>query len=218
MSSNKIWDFWANHYDNLWVQKYSLGPTREQVFKIIRTYLRGRAREHRVLYEPVKLLDVGCGTGQLIVEIKRGLPNTPMEMIGIDYSGKMIHEAILNAPFADFLIRDVSQINRTKRKFDIITCTHSLPYYQDQKQAIKNMAGLLEDNGLLILAHASDSNCYDKLALGLTKLTTGKAHYPSMGELIQLMDKDLVLLEMRKLQTHPLMPTILISVLQKKRK
>jgi methyltransferase type 12 len=31
-----IWDFWANYYNKLWVQKYSLKPSRDKVIDIIK--------------------------------------------------------------------------------------------------------------------------------------------------------------------------------------
>lgn len=35
MSSQKIWDFWAKRYDRLWVQKYSLYPTRREIISFL---------------------------------------------------------------------------------------------------------------------------------------------------------------------------------------
>jgi methyltransferase type 12 len=54
-----IWDFWANYYNKLWVQKYSLKPSRDKVIDIIK----------KTKIKNGDLLDMGCGTGQLLEDI-----------------------------------------------------------------------------------------------------------------------------------------------------
>ena len=57
----EVWEKLAHKYDRLWVQKYSLGPTRREVRAILLPLL---AKE-----PSLKILEIGCGTGQLIREI-----------------------------------------------------------------------------------------------------------------------------------------------------
>ena len=52
-----IWDFWAPRYDSLWVQRWSLGPTRAKILE----------RLPRV--EGCRILDMGCGTGQHVAAL-----------------------------------------------------------------------------------------------------------------------------------------------------
>ena len=58
----KPWDFWADRYDRLWVQKHSLGPTREYVLETLDEAVR--RGEVSVC---AKLMDLGCGSGILAV-------------------------------------------------------------------------------------------------------------------------------------------------------
>ena len=60
-----IWDFWANYYNKLWVQKYSLKPSRDKVISIIKKTGIDRG----------SLLDMGCGTGQLLEQINKEFGN-----------------------------------------------------------------------------------------------------------------------------------------------
>ena len=55
MSNQKIWNFWAPRYKELWVQKVSLKPTRVKVLEVMSK-----------LYPSKELncyMDVGCGVG-----------------------------------------------------------------------------------------------------------------------------------------------------------
>ena len=60
--SELVWNRLAIKYDRLWVQKYSLSPTRKKVIKLIKEF---------DLVNNFKLLDCGCATGQLIEEITK---------------------------------------------------------------------------------------------------------------------------------------------------
>ena len=57
----EVWEKLAHKYNRLWVQKYSLGPTRREILKIALPMLEENPN--------LKILDIGCGTGQLIGEI-----------------------------------------------------------------------------------------------------------------------------------------------------
>ena len=76
---SKIWNFWADKYDKLWVQKYSLRPTRKYIMQ---------AMSELKSNENIKILDLGCGPGQLINELYENFNN--VEITGIDFSEKMI--------------------------------------------------------------------------------------------------------------------------------
>ncbi|MDO5096595.1 MAG: class I SAM-dependent methyltransferase [Peptostreptococcaceae bacterium] len=208
MSNKKIWNYWSSRYERLWMQKYSLSVTREAVLSTIAKY---RAEKWK------KLLDIGCGTGQLLTDIEQRFGKN-ISLLGIDYSQGMIDIAEQKSTAARFLLKDVGELLSIGERFDIITCTHSLPYYENQQKAVRDMTTLLEEDGLLILAHGSVNNRYDKIAFTLTKTTTGKAKYLSKREVISLCNPDLVIQDMFVIRVRRWMPTILVSVFRKRRK
>lgn len=207
MSNRKIWDYWSKRYEKLWVQKYSLAPTRRAVLNLI-------AQNGGL--EKKAILDMGCGTGQLIVQMCQHCPGESGKIIGVDYSEGMLQIARERAPAAQFLLRDISQISSLKQRFDIITCTHSLPYYPDQGKAISDLGALLTPNGLLMIACASENTFYDKIALGAVKLTTGSAKYPSILEMKSMAAGMLKPVQVVLIKERWFMPTIVVIVFQKK--
>ena len=166
-----IWNFWADKYDKLWVQKYSLKPTRNYIVKALSKYIKN---------DGIKVLDLGCGTGELIFELTNKFNN--LEVTGIDFSEKMIEISKKRNPSAKHLQMDASELYILDSKYDIIVCTHSMPYYKEPKNVFKHLNNLLSDEGKLLIGFASGDSIYDKFILGFVKLTTGKANYPSDNE------------------------------------
>jgi ubiquinone/menaquinone biosynthesis C-methylase UbiE len=76
----KIWDFYANRYDRLWVQRFVLYPSSRLILKTTGE-----------LSSPGMILDVGCGIGELCHSMSLQYPSA--EIIGIDPSVKMIKRA-----------------------------------------------------------------------------------------------------------------------------
>lgn len=164
----RIWNFWADKYDKLWVQKYSLKPTRDYILKAI---------SKLNIYENIKVLDLGCGPGQLIHEMSHTFNN--LIITGIDFSEKMIEMSQNKNPKAKHIKLDADELYKLKDKYDLIICTHSLPYYKEPGKILMELSKLLNDDGRLLIGFASGNSFYDKLVLSFVKLTTGPANYPS---------------------------------------
>lgn len=164
-----IWDSYEKIYDKLWVQKVSLEPTRRAV----------RAQIKRLAGEEASLIDIGCGTGQLLDEIRRDHPQ--FEYTGVEPSrlGQVAKERGL-------FVREVSIAKlRGDEDYDFVLCTHSFPYYSNKEKAIKKLADLTKSGGYLLIAHATSDTRYDKVMLQGVKLTTSKANYPSEAEMLK---------------------------------
>ena len=81
----KIWDYWSNHYNNLWVQKLSLEPTRKAVSEEILNIANPTKK--------LSILDVGCGTGQLLSDLNQKMNQYYVRFTGIDLSEKMLQRS-----------------------------------------------------------------------------------------------------------------------------
>ncbi|MBN2008512.1 class I SAM-dependent methyltransferase [candidate division KSB1 bacterium] len=164
-----IWDFWATHYNSLWVQRVSLGPTRSEII------------QHLTERQRCKLLDVGCGTGQLFGDIRDQLPNARIDYLGIDASPAMIEVAKRNNPEGTFMVSSIMDFLAVHNSYDVIVCAHAFPYFPDKAMTLFKLKTMLKPRGSLLLAQASTNNLLDWLVLSFVKLTTSRAQYLSIN-------------------------------------
>lgn len=210
MKSSRIWDFWAGHYEGLWVQKWSLKPTRDAVVEELK-----RSYETDAAFT---LLDAGCGVGELLEEIHTVFPKAGV--FGLDYSLQMTKKTKERVPegvICHQAVEELETINKTifPENFDVILCTHSFPYYKDQQKVLNLFHRRLKPAGRLFLAFASESTLYDRGIMPLVKLTTGNAKYPSKKELRGMIKEEFAYRTEENVAKHFWMPTLLFVVLQK---
>lgn len=210
MAKEKLWSFWAQSYDRLWVQRYSLGPTRREVLQALQGILKKE--------KPYKILDVGCGIGELLRDIQRTFPDFQLQLTGIDFSSGMINKAQSLSEGIRYQKMDVNNLGAWQETFDIIICTHSFPYYPHQREILKNFQQLLEGRGHLLLAQASQNNLYDKIALFFVKFTTGQANYPSVRTMEKLAQGIFTLEKVILIKERFYMPSIYLFILKGREK
>lgn len=173
----EVWEKLAHKYNNLWVQKYSLGPTRREVKKIVLPLLEKN--------NELKILDIGCGTGQLIKEISDQY--NKVNYLGIDVAENMIEVAKKNNKGKNVKFKTSSiESFESNEKYDIIICTHAFPYFPNKQEMIKKMAGLCNKKGQVIIVNSSTNSLKDLIINFFLKATTSKAKYLSIDEMKKL--------------------------------
>ena len=173
----EVWEKLAHKYNNLWVQKYSLGPTRREVKKIVLPLLEKN--------KELKILDIGCGTGQLIKEISEHY--NKVNYLGIDVAENMIEVAKKNNKGKNVKFKTSSiESFENNDKYDIIICTHAFPYFPNKQEIIKKMAGLCNKKGQVIIVNSSTNSLKDLIINFFLKATTSKAKYLSIDEMKKL--------------------------------
>ncbi|MBW8330810.1 MAG: class I SAM-dependent methyltransferase [Prolixibacteraceae bacterium] len=175
MFGPKIWDYYADRYDRLWVQRFVLNPSRRLILKTM-----GELPVSR------RILDVGCGIGELCHSMS--VQNPLALIVGIDPSVKMIQRA--EEKFSGNNIRYICGHPDSlpeNQKFDLIVSTNAFPYMPDKPKALLGMKMLLKPNGRLLLLFANRNTFYDALWLMFVKLTTSKADYLSVSSLHNLL-------------------------------
>jgi len=173
----EVWEKLAHKYNNLWVQKYSLGPTRREVKKIVLPLLEKN--------NELKILDIGCGTGQLIKEISDHY--NKVNYLGIDVAENMIEVAKKNNKGKNVKFKTSSiESFESNEKYDIIICTHAFPYFPNKQEMIKKMAGLCNKKGQVIIVNSSTNSLKDLIINFFLKATTSKAKYLSIDEMKKL--------------------------------
>ena len=173
----EVWEKLAHKYNNLWVQKYSLGPTRREVKKIVLPLLEKN--------NELKILDIGCGTGQLIKEISDQY--NEVDYLGIDVAENMIEVAKKNNKGKNIEFKNSAiESFESNDKYDIIICTHAFPYFPNKQEMIKKMAGLCNKKGQVIIVNSSTNSLKDLIINFFLKATTSKAKYLSIDEMKKL--------------------------------
>jgi len=103
-----------------------------------------------------KILDIGCGQGNLSGYIKQKYPQ--VHISGIDLASKMLELARINNPEGWFMVMDCRNIMELREKFDAILCGFILPYLsrEDACQLIADVSGLLMPEGIFYLSTMED--------------------------------------------------------------
>ncbi|MBK9570712.1 MAG: class I SAM-dependent methyltransferase [Chitinophagaceae bacterium] len=102
--------------------------------------------------ENAKILEIGCGPGNIIKYLLNKRPDFRIE--GIDISPNMIELAKANNPTADFKVMDCREIDKLQSKVDGIICGFCFPYLSkiDSSKLVKNCGNLLNDKGVLYIS------------------------------------------------------------------
>lgn len=201
------WENLARKYNRLWVQKYSLGPTRREVLKIVLPRLQSDAS--------LKVFEAGCGTGQLINDIARQCPQ--IDYLGIDAASNMIDIAKESVKGQKILFQACPMENFTStEKYDIIICTHAFPYFPDKEDVLCKFADLCNPGATVIIANSSTNSIKDLMINFFLKATTSKARYLSIKEMkVLFKSAGLSLKEVKIIRERKYMPTIALFHLER---
>jgi SAM-dependent methyltransferase len=100
-----------------------------------------------------RVLDVGCGTGEIVARIAARFPGTTL--VGIDLDEAHLDRARARcAPFAErvrFQHGDALQLPFPAGQFDLVVCRHLLQAVPDARRALEEMVRVLRPSGRLHL-------------------------------------------------------------------
>jgi ubiquinone/menaquinone biosynthesis C-methylase UbiE len=135
---------WSESYDRCILQWLLFGPSHRALIKRIRTVAEDR---------PVRVLDVGCGTGVFAERIRVALPRA--SVWGIDLvSGMLTKGAERWRRHAGHIVpiqADSERLPFAAGSFDVVTCANSFHHYPHQDRAIAEMRQVLKPGGRLMV-------------------------------------------------------------------
>jgi ubiquinone/menaquinone biosynthesis C-methylase UbiE len=133
----------ASTYENSVLQQFLFGPVQHTALHL--------ALQH--LPQACRILDVGCGTGQLL---RRARPCYPLaSLVGIDLAGQMLATASAITPTklsVQFIHARAEQLPFADAMFDLVFTTFSLRHWMDPPAGIAEIGRVLTWDGVLILA------------------------------------------------------------------
>ena len=109
-------------------------------------------------YEPTAVLDAGCGTGRIAIELHcRGL-----DVTGVDLDADMVDAARRKAPHMRWEVADLARM-QLARRFDLIAMPGNVMLFcqpDDRRLIVHNLAQHLEPGGLLIAGFTLERDGY----------------------------------------------------------
>lgn len=140
-----------------------------------------------------RILDLGCGTGQLASEIAE----YGARVTGFDHSPQMIEKAKAAYPQLHFDVKDARDFSYDE-PFDAVFSNAALHWIDDQEATIASMYRALRPGGRLVLEMGGKGNVQDIVQAveeamweaGCRERLTGEGWYfPSIGEYTSLLEK-----------------------------
>ncbi len=101
------------------------------------------------LNDGVKILDIGCSTGNFLGFLSKKYSN--LELYGVDISKRMIDIAKRKFPNINFTTADVHHLKFDKNYFDIIVMIESFHHFKNQNEVIEKVSYILKPNGVLLI-------------------------------------------------------------------
>lgn len=139
-----------------------------------------------------RILDVGCGTGQLTAEVAQ----CGAAMMGIDASPEMIAAARKNFPQVRFEVADATALPFSN-EFDAVVSNAALHWIRDQRAAIASVARALKPGGRFVFEMGGHRNLRQTMATGCEAMRSlgvenpeGRIpwYFPSIGEYAQQLE------------------------------
>ena len=102
------------------------------------------AQLNELLPEDAKVLDVGCGTGDLSIQL---FEKTAAEVTGIDFCGPMLKLAKTKAPQLQFIEGDALRLPFAEASFDGLTIGFALRNLADVDRGLRELLRVLKPDG-----------------------------------------------------------------------
>jgi ubiquinone/menaquinone biosynthesis C-methylase UbiE len=135
---------WSENYDRCILQTLLFRPSHRAIINRLEKNYGDR---------PLRILDVGCGTGVFAARIREARPTS--EVWGIDLVRGMLSKGAErwkhNAGAIVPVQGDSERLPFADETFDVVTCSNSFHHYPHQDRAVCEMFRVLKPSGRLML-------------------------------------------------------------------
>lgn len=115
------------------------------------------------LPDKAKVLDVGCGGGQIAIQLGNDYPS--FQITAVDLAKTQIKRAkkrnIINGNQVSFQLGDACSLPFPSNSFDFVYSIASIKHWPDRKAGIEECYRVLNSNGILLIMEV-DRNCSDE--------------------------------------------------------
>ena len=142
----EIFDGYAAQFESHLLKKLNYETPKKLV-----KYLLGQIELDEI---PLSILDLGCGTGLFAQELKQRLTNS--QMVGVDFSSKMLKEAAKKDLYQKLCEEDLfSYLDREKEKnttYDLVAACDTVPYFGDLEKFFEKCSQVVRTRGTFLFS------------------------------------------------------------------
>jgi ubiquinone/menaquinone biosynthesis C-methylase UbiE len=142
-TTDRRFDLWAPAYDDC-----ALQPVHHAARDGVLGFVAG------VAVAPRRVLDLGCGTGRLLVAAAHALPDATL--VGLDRSAAMLAVARHAAPGAILVRGTAERLPFAGATFDLVSATFAARHWADPGGALAQIRRVLRPGGAAVFADAFD--------------------------------------------------------------
>lgn len=137
---------WNNWFGNKkYIKKYA---TPDRISSYIETLVL--CENEGISFEKGNVIDVGCGTGHLLRELKKRHPE--INIVGTDFSEESISVSKQINETGEFFLMDIFNIpSEQLGKYDYVICSEVLEHLLYPEKALQNIIKLANENAAIIL-------------------------------------------------------------------
>ena len=139
----RFFDLWSRVYDAPGVQRLTYRPVQDAVVRALRAD------------PPVRILDVGCGTGRLALQLSREFPRS--RLTGCDFSLGMLRHAHAQSRALALAQGDAQRLPFADACFDAVVSTDAFHFFPDPEAALAGFHRVLAARGRLLIAFVNPS-------------------------------------------------------------
>lgn len=182
--NKRLFSRWANKYDSPLFRLYF-----ERLYSRILSLLQleGNAR----LVPGAFVLDVACGTGELIFRLAKKYPQTTF--IGLDLTPAMVEKACQKGKFlsnVEFREGNAANLLFPNETFDIVLCSEAFHHFELPERALAEIYRVTKNSGLFLLIDPGFSSVVlTRITELIARTFEVNKHVYSQSELRELLQK-----------------------------
>jgi ubiquinone/menaquinone biosynthesis C-methylase UbiE len=165
---------------DIWSRVYDLAPVQAAIYHPVHDAVVSELRAHPA----PRILDVGCGTGDLTARLRRDLQ--PELIAGCDFSAGMLEQASARTRAVRWLQGDATRLPFANRHFDAVVSTESFHWFPDPDLALREFHRVLRPGGRVLVALVNVRvPATSRLVDAGSRALGQPAHWPTRSEMAE---------------------------------